>query len=610
MASLAYMLPGATAADDCYLFNREAPPRTRAESQRRPVQSSSFLCEACLGVFEYLAFVIEEIRSGRPSTQDSDLLMVAVHHESLACWLENYDGHCHFCYFIGLHLKWRRDWQQHLSDVQLEISWGSHCIGAKDPKDVKRGRLYLALTRKSLERTPDNYDTFMRFQTWPARKNYGPLFLALSQPPNQSDHYPNNDAASVVDDRSGTSSDSGPTDSASDEEGGNYSGDVSKHGSENGNEYSSDRNSEDEPEDGPEDGSRDRPGAEAEDGFDDRASGTRVVRYTAGSTGSPFSQKLVKIWLARCLENEEGEHMECDKSGEHWLPTRLLDVEFKSENRLLRLVSPAESPELFETDRRYITISHCWGKWGSEALTVLKSSNKVERCHRGFDLEEVPQTFRDAVEVAHWLQVRWLWIDSFCIVQDDHQDWQRESSLMQDVYEQGFLNIAASTAMDARGGLFKPRSSLALQPVKLYMPGVDEMFYLTVDERNMFGWMETDPLSQRAWVFQERHLARRILHFTRTEIFWECCAKAPHFASETFTRGAPLDTIFNGLPKLQSESVLKQSNPSIEEIYDLWGDICQMYSEKHLTHQRDKLIALSGLAKEFQEFLPEDEYIA
>lgn len=181
---------------------------------------------------------------------------------------------------------------------------------------------------------------------------------------------------------------------------------------------------------------------------------------------------------------------------------------------------------------------------------------------------------------------------------------------MQKVYKCGFLNIAASTAIDARGGLFKPRSSQAFRPMQLYMPGVDEMFYMTIDERNMFGWMETDALSQRAWVFQERHLARRILYFTETEIFWECCARAPYFASETFARGAPLKAAFNGLSKLQSESVLRQINPSVKEVHDLWEDICQMYSEKHLTQHRDKLIALLGLAKEFQGLLPKNGYIA
>lgn len=154
---------------------------------------------------------------------------------------------------------------------------------------------------------------------------------------------------------------------------------------------------------------------------------------------------------------------------------------------------------------------------------------------------------------------------------------------MCNVYKQGFLNITASWAHDARGGLFHPRSLNAFQPLRLYMPGIGTL-YLTVDERNIFDWMNTEPLSQRAWVFQERHLARRILHFTETEVFWECCAKAPCFASETFPKGAPLNSIFDNKPKMQSESLLKQPPPSMRGVYDLWEDLCQIYSEKYLSH--------------------------
>ncbi|KAL8660775.1 MAG: hypothetical protein Q9202_006242 [Teloschistes flavicans] len=604
MGSIAYMLPGATTIDDCYLLNEEPPPQTRPESQRRPVQSSSFLCGDCVEVLGYLAFVIEEVRSERPTTKDADLPMGAFHHQNLASWMEDYDPYCHLCYFISRHLKWPNDWNPHLSDVQLEFSWDSDCIGAKDPENVRRGRLYLALTRKSFERTLENHKPFLRLQTWPAR-DYASLFLAFFQPPTQSGPPSSGDAAGDDDNNSGTPHDDGAAGGISDVE----RADHSHSGSESNFEHDSDRKFGEGSRDGSVEGFEGGNEDQSVDGSDDRDSGSRLVTCTAGSTGSPFSQNLVKMWLARCLENADAEHIECNKIDEHWLPTRLLDVNYTFENRILRLTSRAENPELFESDKRYITLSHCWGKWGSEALPILTSSNKVERRHHGIDEKEVPLTFRDAVEVARWFQVRWLWIDSFCIIQDSHQDWQHESSLMRKVYKCGLLNIAASTAIDARGGLFKPRLTHALRPLQLYMPGLDEMFYMTIDERNMFGWMETDPLSQRAWVFQERHLARRILYFTETEIFWECCAKAPYFASETFTRGAPVKA-FNGLSKLQSESVLSQINPSVKEVHGLWEDICQMYSEKHLTQHRDKLIALLGLAKEIQGVLPNDEYIA
>lgn len=197
-----------------------------------------------------------------------------------------------------------------------------------------------------------------------------------------------------------------------------------------------------------------------------------------------------------------------------------------------------------------------------------------------------------------------------CIIQDSDEDWLLEASLMHDVYKQGFLNIAANSAADARDGLFQPRPLKAVQPLQLYMPGVEQEIFLTVDERNMFEWMNTTPLSKRAWVFQERHLARRVLQFTDYEVFWECYAKAPYFACETFARGAPLNTIFDDKLKLQSTSLLKQPPPSVQEMRDLWENLCQMYSEKHLSHRGDKLVALLGLAKEFKGFFPDDEYFA
>ncbi|KAI4213119.1 MAG: hypothetical protein LQ351_004273 [Letrouitia transgressa] len=181
---------------------------------------------------------------------------------------------------------------------------------------------------------------------------------------------------------------------------------------------------------------------------------------------------------------------------------------------------------------------------------------------------------------------------------------------MHSIYAQSYLNISADCAKDARDGLFQSRAAMAIQPLELHLPGIDETIHLSVDERNLFNWVSDAPLSQRAWVFQERHLARRILHFTEDEIVWECCAKAPLFASETFPNGLPLSRIFDNKPKLQAGGLLNSSSTSPEELYNLWEDLCQMYSEKNLSNASDKLIALFGLAKMFQTYFPDDVYVA
>lgn len=178
---------------------------------------------------------------------------------------------------------------------------------------------------------------------------------------------------------------------------------------------------------------------------------------------------------------------------------------------------------------------------------------------------------------------------------------------MDRVYKQGYLNISADWNADARDGLFNPRSPMRVQPLTIKLPEIGRTIQLTVDERDMFDWVNTAPLSQRAWVFQERHLARRILHFTEREMFWECCSKAPNFASETFPNGAP--QFYNKRDMPLNDSMITPLR-STTEIHKIWGHLCEMYSEKKLTKPTDRLVAISGLAKEFQKLLPDDIYFS
>ena len=40
------------------------------------------------------------------------------------------------------------------------------------------------------------------------------------------------------------------------------------------------------------------------------------------------------------------------------------------------------------------------------------------------------QTFRDVFNICQWLGVRYVWIDTFCIIQDDPHDLQDQASQM------------------------------------------------------------------------------------------------------------------------------------------------------------------------------------
>lgn len=178
------------------------------------------------------------------------------------------------------------------------------------------------------------------------------------------------------------------------------------------------------------------------------------------------------------------------------------------------------------------------------------------------------------------------------------------------VYKRGLLNIAADSAANAREGLFRRRNPLIIKPLKWEIPEIERTFYLTPDDRTSFRWLDSHPLLRRAWVFQERQLSRRILHFTETELFWECCVEGRSIASETFPRGAPFDMVsWRSQPKIQSGGLLRKAR-SVDQLLRLWSSVCEMYSEKLLTKQEDKLVALVGLSEEFQKHLPGDHYVA
>lgn len=181
--------------------------------------------------------------------------------------------------------------------------------------------------------------------------------------------------------------------------------------------------------------------------------------------------------------------------------------------------------------------------------------------------------------------------------------------MMYSVYKNALLNISADDSNDARWGCFRNRDPLSICPMRLQIPSLGKWAYwLTPDSNALFGAVSKAPLATRSWVFQERQLSRRVLHFTSGEIIWECCAAGPYFACETFPDGAPLKSVFNDRPKFQGQSNLDESSPA--QLHRAWDALCEAYSEKKLSHNTDKAVVLSGLAQEFQAACPGDTYVS
>lgn len=76
---------------------------------------------------------------------------------------------------------------------------------------------------------------------------------------------------------------------------------------------------------------------------------------------------------------------------------------------------------------QYVTLSY---RWTAETeITSMKSYNKASY-QDSIPTYRLPQVYKDAAAVARALGVRYVWIYSLCIIQDSPEDWNEQSSMM------------------------------------------------------------------------------------------------------------------------------------------------------------------------------------
>jgi hypothetical protein len=293
-----------------------------------------------------------------------------------------------------------------------------------------------------------------------------------------------------------------------------------------------------------------------------------------------------------------------------WSPTRLLSIRPGLEPNVpfVKLNEANEIPR----DAEYMTLSHCWGKLPIKVLTTKNLKNMKN----SISWNELPKTFQDAILIAKKLAIDYLWIDSLCIIQDSKDDWAKESMLMQHVYSNSFLNIAATSAPDGRSGCFFDRNTLAIKVCEFDISWEKDQKPKAVIMRapdDFSGrcklWLDNfmvEPLNRRAWVVQERVLSPRVLHFTSSQLVWECnerilCEKFPE--QDTLRRPT--------ISSLKEADLVGRSTKYKNHhlyFYRVWDEIVWAYSSSGLTNQSDKLVALAGVAQKMKEIM-EDTYL-
>ncbi|KAK9791698.1 putative Heterokaryon incompatibility domain-containing protein [Seiridium cardinale] len=240
------------------------------------------------------------------------------------------------------------------------------------------------------------------------------------------------------------------------------------------------------------------------------------------SDGSECFEKIQE-WMQECSTK----HLACRKpSGSHGRnapgPKRLVDTEALDDEISLRLIEwPLDPSQQVE----YCALSYCWGQDPSLFFTTT-ADNYDERL-KGFQMAQIPRTIRHAVETTRRVGCRYLWVDAICIIQRDKLDWEAESCRMHHIYGNAYLVIAATENSSPGDGIFASRPPVG----NFEFNHLGKSYQLSVMEhvdhspwRQYKRTVDTQPIPRqpslrtRAWTYQERVLATRIIHYTANEL--------------------------------------------------------------------------------------------
>jgi hypothetical protein len=330
---------------------------------------------------------------------------------------------------------------------------------------------------------------------------------------------------------------------------------------------------------------------------DDPASKCITSRPINTRPDSEETHALARNWLSSCISGE-GEHSNwCKPPSGKFLPTRLLKLR-RHPNRstfLISLVHPTSPAS-------YAALSYCWG----EEQLHKTTSARLEAYRTCITWRVLPRSIQDAVKVTFELGLQYLWVDAFCIVQDNAVDTAREIAQMPQIYAESAVTIVASRASTSYGGFLHDiqPGKLAKSIFKLSLrcsDGTLGSICLMDAEDDAFKTI----LETRGWALQEWCLSPRILEHDVAQVHWHCAASLREagfsngWCENSKYKGS---TIYEEFRQRSEESWRGAEGNDVRNASEffalrVWRELVEIYTQRNLTIPSDRILAISGLAQ-------------
>ncbi|KAI8960731.1 HET-domain-containing protein [Daldinia sp. FL1419] len=305
-----------------------------------------------------------------------------------------------------------------------------------------------------------------------------------------------------------------------------------------------------------------------------------------------FRNKGDEVDFARALLNGcRRNHPECrvtEDNSPPEMPTRVLDI--------------GESPgwtRLVQTQHLglrepYLALSYCWGP--NVRHTVELTDQNFTTFLELIDESILTKTHQECIAIARQLGIRYVWIDSLCIIQGNLEDWIYESERMAEVYGNAALTIIAGRAADSRTGFRVNYIEEIVPPCPIPFGKDLGSVYLWLPREKAEG-----PVSTRGWCFQEKILSRRIFVYAAQQIYFSC-QRSQLWEDGTLNMRDPTQLQIGSFPT-PSEDDTVNAHPSelqrqrIQMLHLWYKEILPDYTIRHLTNPDDIFAACSSIVQ-------------
>lgn len=223
---------------------------------------------------------------------------------------------------------------------------------------------------------------------------------------------------------------------------------------------------------------------------------------------------------------------------------------------------------------QFLALSYVWG-------TKNETTNSMDH----FSLQNAPFTIRDAAKAVLELGRRYLWVDRYCINQEDGAEKKTMIDNMDLIYESADATLVALHGDNDQSGL-PGVSTLSRNKQPTVDTDTGQLIYSFPTIESL---IEGSQWNTRGWTYQEARLSRRCLFFSRYQVYLVC-------RDSTWSEAVPFDPVTNWVTKLLNSQKLESTLFGID-IHRGWLRDRLEYSKRNLSHETDALDAFRGVLR-------------